>query len=78
MEVKIGIAQLPKEIIIDAQETADEIITQLKNVLGAENGLLTLTDSKGRRVVAVAARIGYLEFGQEHARPVGFGALAAA
>ncbi|MDR2619580.1 MAG: DUF3107 domain-containing protein [Propionibacteriaceae bacterium] len=76
MEVKIGLAQLPREIVIDARENAEDIIAQLRDALTQDGGLLTLTDEKGRRVIVTAARIGYLELGQEHARPVGFGTLA--
>jgi hypothetical protein len=78
VEVKIGLAQLPKELIIDARESAEDIGTQLRDALSSDGGLLTLTDDKGRRVTVVASRIGYVEFGQEHTRPVGFGAVAGA
>lgn len=75
MEVKIGLAQLPKELIIDACESAEEISAALHHALNSPDGLLTLTDEKGRHIMVVASRIGYVELGQEHTRPVGFGAV---
>jgi len=37
--------------------------------------VLTLTDERGRKLIVPARTIGYLDLGQEHARPVGFGQL---
>ena len=48
-------------------------ISQAKAV--ADDGLLSLTDERGRKVLVPASRIAYLEIGQEHVRRVGFGAV---
>ena len=34
-----------------------------------------LTDAKGRQVLVPATQIAYVDLGQEHVRPVGFGAI---
>lgn len=74
MEVKIGIADVARELTVNSEATPDELVAQLQEAL-AGTGLLTLTDDKGRRVIVPAARIAYLDLGATDARPVGFGAL---
>ncbi len=74
MEIKVGIQQVAREIILDSDTTAADVEQALLKAL-ADEGVLTLTDSKGRRVLVPAARIAYIDLGQEHARPVGFGAV---
>ena len=41
----------------------------------ASNGIFSLTDDKGRKVLIPAAQVAYIDLGTENARPVGFGAL---
>lgn len=74
MEIKIGVNNIPREVSIDAQAGADEVEQQLRQAL-TENGVLKLVDEKGRTVIIPAAQIAYVDLGQEHARPVGFGAV---
>ncbi|MGO4955765.1 DUF3107 domain-containing protein [Luteococcus sp. Sow4_B9] len=74
MEIKIGVNNIPRELSIETQATADEVEQALRTAI-TEGGLLTLTDEKGRRVVVPAAQVGYLDLGKEHSRPVGFGAV---
>jgi hypothetical protein len=73
MEIKIGIQNVAREATLNVDLTADQVVaayTQAK----ATDGLLRLTDTSGRHMMIPAGGIGYIEFGQEHARPVGFGA----
>ncbi len=74
MEIKIGVNNIPREISIDAQASAEDVEQALRTAL-ADNGVLSLTDEKGRKIIVPAGQIGYLDIGQEHARPVGFGKL---
>ena len=73
MEIKVGIQQVAREAILNIDTTIDEIIADFR-AARAEDGLLTLRDTSGRQMMIPALSIGYIEFGQEHARPVGFGA----
>jgi len=73
MEIKIGIQNVPREATLNVDLTMDQVVqayTQARNT----NGLVTLTDATGRQMMLPASSIAYIEFGQEHARPVGFGA----
>lgn len=74
MEIKVGIQQVAREIILDSDTTAAQVEEALLAAL-ADDGVLTLTDTKGRKVLVPAARIAYVDLGQEHSRPVGFGAV---
>lgn len=74
MEIKIGVNNIPREVSIDAQASADEVEQALRTAI-TDDGLLVLTDEKGRKLMVPARQIGYLDLGQEHSRPVGFGNL---
>jgi Protein of unknown function (DUF3107) len=71
MEVKIGVRQAPRELVIDTPDTAEDIEARLLEAVSTE-GLLTLTDSRGRRVLVPAAGIAYLEIGTSVSGQVGF------
>jgi hypothetical protein len=74
MEVKVGIQNVAREVTVDTRGTADEVEQALREALGRENGVLILTDEKGRRVLIPAGTIAYVDLGSEYARAVGFGA----
>lgn len=74
MEIKIGIQQVNREIVIDSPETAAAVESAFAEALSG-NGLLTLTDEQGRKVMIQAGAIGYLDIGEENARRVGFGSV---
>lgn len=74
MDVKIGIADVARELTVRTELPADEVVTTLASAL-ADGGLFELTDDKGRRVVVPAARVAYVDLGAADERPVGFGAV---
>ena len=77
MEVRIGVVQSPKEIEVELPEgtEADEITAQVEAAVGAEAGVLWLTDRKGRKVGIPSSRIAYVEVNTTtEDRRVGFGA----
>lgn len=74
MEIKIGIQQVNREIVIDSPETSAAVESAFAEALSG-NGLLTLTDEQGRKVMIQAGAIGYLDIGEENARRVGFGSV---
>ena len=71
MEVKIGVQQAQRELVLDTDTTAEEIEAKLSEAL-AGNGVMRLTDSKGRAVVVPADKIAYVEVGSPTASAVGF------
>lgn len=74
MEIKVGIQHINREIAVETAETAAEVEKNLASALKSD-GLLTLTDERGRKVVLQAKLIGYIDIGEENARKVGFGQL---
>lgn len=73
MEVKIGITDVPREVVIETNVPAEDITKALRDAL-AGSDLLDLVDEKGRRVLIPASRVAYLDLGSPSARSVGFGA----
>ncbi len=73
MEVKIGVQNVAREIVLDSSQSADEVAT-LVDAAVAAGGTLKLTDSGGRVVVVPTTVLGYVEAGGKDERRVGFGA----
>lgn len=74
MEIKIGVQHINREVVIETEESAKAVEKSLSEAI-SNGGLFSLSDNKGRKVVVPAAAIGYVEFGVENARRVGFGSL---
>jgi hypothetical protein len=72
VEVKIGIQHAPRELVVDTGDTAEAVEKLVADAVGAESGVLALTDSKGRKVLVPASRIAYVEIGGTLAGQVGF------
>jgi hypothetical protein len=75
MDVRIGVTQTPKELELETQGDADDVAKAVNDALAAGDGMLWLTDRRGRRVGVPAAKIAYVEIGSpSEDRRVGFGA----
>ncbi|MDJ0317535.1 MULTISPECIES: DUF3107 domain-containing protein [Arthrobacter] len=74
MEIKIGIQNIGREIVLESEQTADDVAALVSAAL-AEGSELRLKDEKGRIVIVPGSALGYVELGGEKARGVGFGAL---
>lgn len=74
MEIKVGIQRINREVVVESGEKSETVEKALAKAL-ADGGLFVLTDERGRKVMIPAASIGYVEFGEENARRVGFGAV---
>jgi hypothetical protein len=78
VDVRIGIIHSPRELEVELADDAqrDEVITDIERALGGpEDGVLWLTDRRGRRVAVPVAKVAYVEVGAPVSeRRVGFGA----
>jgi len=74
VEVKIGVYNAPREITFESEDGRDAILSALREALTTDDGLLVLSDEKGRTVAVPGSRVAYVELGEESARRVGFGA----
>lgn len=77
MEVRIGIIQTAKELDLELAPGTDRqaVLSDVEKALADSDGVLWLTDKRGRQVAVPSARIAYVEVGAEaEERRVGFGA----
>jgi len=74
VEVKIGVQHSPRELVVDSPKTPEEIAADVAAAMGGatKDGLLTLEDERGRRVLVPVDRIAYVEIAQADQRRVGF------
>lgn len=74
MEIKVGIQHVGREIVLESDESPEDVQERISTAL-KNNEVLTLTDQKGRTVLIPGSSIGYVEVGTEEVRRVGFGTL---
>ncbi|WP_425860470.1 DUF3107 domain-containing protein [Arthrobacter sp. TWP1-1] len=74
MEIKIGIQNIGREIVLESDQTADDVAALVSEAL-TKGTALSLKDEKGRVVIVPGNALGYVELGGEKARSVGFAAL---
>ena len=76
MEVRIGVTHTPKELEVELADDTDRaaLTGEIEQALANEDGVLWLTDRRGRRVGVPVGRVAYVEIGSPHdERRVGFG-----
>jgi Protein of unknown function (DUF3107) len=73
VEVKIGITDSPRELVLSSAQTPAEVEELVSAALSKGSGLLSLSDEKGRRYLIDSTKIAYVEIGVADARRVGFG-----
>ncbi|XRQ12064.1 DUF3107 domain-containing protein [Actinomadura welshii] len=73
MQVRIGVQNIPKELVVDSEQSADEVQEALADALTEPGGVLVLRDRRAGRVVVPARQVGYLEISEDEQRNVGFG-----
>jgi hypothetical protein len=72
VEVKVGVADTARELVLNSTQTPDEIESLVAAALKDSAGTLSIMDDKGRRYVVPSARIAYVEIGTADSRRVGF------
>ncbi len=72
MEIKIGVADSPRELTVSTADSPDQVEALVTEALRNTQGLLTLVDDKGRRYLVPASRVAYVEIGPADSRRVGF------
>ena len=74
MELRIGVVHTGKELNLELDGTADEIVATIDTALADGAPVVWLTDAKGRRVGVPAGRIAYIELDEGTGdKRVGFG-----
>jgi len=72
VEVKVGVADTARELVLNSDQTQEEIESLVASALKDSAGTLSLVDDKGRRFVVPSARVAYVEIGTADSRRVGF------
>ncbi|MBW4032278.1 MAG: DUF3107 domain-containing protein [Acidobacteria bacterium] len=72
MDIRIGIANSPRELNIESSQTSAEVEKIVSAALESESKFITLTDLKGKVYIVPVASFSYLEMGGEESRRVGF------
>jgi hypothetical protein len=73
MEIKIGVRSVHRELVVETDLSAEQVENELGKALATDRGVFTITDVNGRRVLVPTASLGFIEIGEEEARPIGFG-----
>ena len=72
MEVKIGVQHASRELVIETSLSGDEIEAEVSKALTGEAGILSLADTKGRRILVPSEKLAYVELGTPTSGQVGF------
>ena len=77
MDVRIGSTHTPKDLEVEMPDDADrdKVVAEIEKLLKNGDGVLWLTDRKGRRIGVPVVKVAYVEVGAPSSdRRVGFGA----
>jgi hypothetical protein len=72
VDISIGIANSPRELSFESEQTAAEVQDVVTQALESGAKFFTLKDSKGRLFVVPTDTFTYMEVGSEMSRKVGF------
>jgi mannose/fructose-specific phosphotransferase system component IIA len=72
VEVKIGVQHATRELVLDASDSAADVEKMVAKALADDEGILTLTDTKGRTVLVPVKKLAYVEIGTSSVGQVGF------
>ncbi|MGH3716656.1 MAG: DUF3107 domain-containing protein [Micromonosporaceae bacterium] len=72
MEVKIGVQFAPRELTLESNLSPADVEKAVTTALASDDGLLSLVDEKGRRVLVPVSKLAYVEIAEQSPRSVGF------
>ncbi|MBU1587993.1 MAG: DUF3107 domain-containing protein [Actinobacteria bacterium] len=72
MDIRIGIANSPREISFESSQSSADVEKVVSDALAADAKYVRLADAKGNVYVVPTASLAYLEIGSEESRRVGF------
>ncbi|HIW99609.1 MAG TPA: DUF3107 domain-containing protein [Candidatus Nesterenkonia stercoripullorum] len=77
MEVRIGVQNVTREIVIESEAKPEDIEKSVAEAVEKNQALLSLQDRRGKSILVPVATIGYVEIGSDTKQAVGFAAPAA-
>jgi hypothetical protein len=76
MEVKLGVTYSPKELVVETDQSADQVAKLIDEAVTGKARVVWLVDAKGRRVGIPTEKLAYVEVGEENpTKRVGFSSL---
>ncbi len=72
MDIRIGIANTPREISFESSQTAAEVEQVVASALESKSAFVKLADDKGKIYIVPLATFAYIEVGSDQSRRVGF------
>jgi hypothetical protein len=72
VEVKIGVQNVARELVIDTSLSPDDVEKAVSKALSGDEAVLTLEDSKGRKVLVPSEKLAYVEVGAPSSSTVGY------
>jgi hypothetical protein len=72
MEVKIGVQNVARELTLETDQSSEDIEAAVTKALSSDEGAVTLTDAKGRKLIVPTAKLAYVELGSPSVGQVGF------
>ena len=72
VDIRIGIANTPREINFESSQTSSEVEKTVSDALESNSKFVRLVDNKGNVYLVPTASFAYLEIGSEESRRVGF------
>ena len=72
MEVKIGVQNVAREIVVETDLYSAELEKTVEAALSGSSPVLSLTDTKGRKVLVPTEKLAFVEIGNPAIGQVGF------
>jgi len=72
VDIRIGIANSPREINFETSQSATDIEKVIADALEADSKFIKLSDDKGKVYIIPVVSFSYIEVGSEQSRRVGF------
>jgi hypothetical protein len=72
MEVKIGVQNVNRELVLDTDQAGEDIEAAVAKALAGDEPVISLTDTKGRKIIVPTDKIAYVELGSPTIGQVGF------
>ncbi|CAN5591802.1 DUF3107 domain-containing protein [soil metagenome] len=72
MDIRIGIANSPREISFESSQTSSQVEKIVADALDSDAKFVKLSDDKGKVYIVPTASLSYIEVGSEESRRIGF------
>lgn len=72
MDIRIGIANSPREISFESSQTSTQVEKIVADALDSDAKFVKLSDDKGKIYIVPTVSLSYIEVGSEESRRIGF------